>query len=58
VLKPLLKDYIPRAILKEFKLPEDWFTYEETPKDKLLDELSSYLQSIEFIEPKSFNNNL
>ena len=58
MLKPLLKDHITRATLKENKLPEDWFTDEVTAKDKLLNELSSYLQSIEFIEPKNFNNNL
>jgi hypothetical protein len=58
VLKPLLKDQIPRVTLKENKLPEAWFTDEVTSKDKLLNELSSYLQSIEFIELKNFNNNL
>ena len=58
VLKPLLKDHITRATLKVYKLPQDWFTDEVTAKDKLLNELSSYLQSIEFIELKNFNNNL
>jgi hypothetical protein len=51
VLKPLLKDHITRATLKVYKLPQDWFTDEVTAKDKLLNELSSYLQSIGFIEP-------
>ena len=58
MLKPLLKDHITRATLKENKLPEAWFTDEVTAKDKLLNELSSYLQSIKFIEPENFSKNL
>ena len=39
-------------------MPSNWFNDEITPKDKLLIELSTYLQTIEFIEPKNFNEKL
>ncbi len=39
-------------------MPSNWFKDEITPKDKLLIELSAYLQKIEFVESKNFNEKL
>ena len=58
VLKPLMRDHIAPAILEENRMPEDWFIDERTSKDKLLNELSSYLQRINFIETMNFNYKL
>ena len=46
VLKPFLISQISADILEENRMPENWFIDEITPKDKLVNELSSYLQRI------------
>jgi hypothetical protein len=58
VLKTLLKGQVAPDILKENKIPSNWFIDDMTPKDKLLIELSAYLKQIEFIESKKFNEKL
>jgi hypothetical protein len=53
-----LKGQIPSDVLSENRMPDNWFTDEITPKDKLLIELAAYLQRIEFIETKNFDDKL
>ncbi len=43
VLKPLLEDHILHFVLKNNKIPEQWFEKEMTPKESLIHELASYL---------------
>jgi hypothetical protein len=43
VLRPLLEDNLPPLILKKHKIPEQWFAYEMTAKESLIQELASYL---------------
>ena len=43
VLKPLLEDNITAKIQREHKIPDRWFTNNETDKNNLINELSSYL---------------
>ena len=49
VVKPLLEDHIIHSKLKKNKIPVHWFTNDITAKDVFLNELSSYLQTNEFI---------
>ena len=55
VLKPLLEEFIAPGILKIHTMPEKWFKKKITVKDDLINDLSSYLQKIKFIEPDTFN---
>ena len=58
VIKPLLEDHIPLSKLRKNKIPVHWFTNEMTAKDDFLNELSTYLQTNEFIETKDFIKDL
>ncbi len=58
VLRPLLEDNLPPLILKKHKIPEQWFAYEMTAKESLIQELASYLQKIKFVDSEIFNTDL
>ena len=58
VVKTLLEGHILPSKLRKIKIPVHWLTNEITAKDDFLKELSSYLQTIEFIETKEFIDDL
>ncbi len=58
VLKPWLEDNIAPIMIKNHKIPDNWFTNERTPKLNLSHELASYLQLVKFVETEISINDI
>lgn len=58
ILKELLEGHIALEIRNANRIPEKWFKSKKIDKVNLTNELSSYLQQINFAETELFNENL